>query len=185
MSEKFNVAMKKTFKWEGDIADDPDDTGGLTRYGITWRVLKKWILNQGWSWEGKKVEIERLTKIEARKIYKAWYWDKLKADHFIDYISYELFDAGVNCGVRTAGKFLQYALNFLNLDGHLYPDLKVDGYIGAQTLLAYDILLARNPVEVVFIYGALKGERYHYYRNLLWLKHKLEKFFRSWLRRII
>ncbi len=177
MSEAFNTAMEKTFIWEGGESDHPDDSGGHTNFGITWRTLKRW---------NDRTDVENLTKEEAKKIYNAFYWVPLKCNKFKDFIAYELFDAGVNCGMRTSSKFLQHALNFLNLNGKLYPDLKVDGKIGDKTINAYKVLIKRgNMHEAIFIYEAIKGERYHYYRSVIWFKKKLEIFFRSWLRRII
>lgn len=181
---KFEQAVKKTFKSEGGRANDPDDSGGDTNFGVTWRVLKSWRKAHNQPWRGRKIEIDELLKEEAKKIYKVWWWDVLKADHFADFIAHELFDAGVHCGQKRSGKFLQHALNFLNLNGKLYPDLKVDGVIGSKTLNAYNILIRRSGHEVVFIFESQKGERYHYYRGIMWIKPWLEKFFRSWLRRI-
>ena len=50
----------------------------------------------------------------------------------------ELFDTGVNMGPNVASAFLQRALNALNRGARDYPDLAVDGRIGAATLAAIE-----------------------------------------------
>ena len=76
----------------------------------------------------------------------------------------ELFDGGVNMGSSVAIGFLQRALNALNRGAADYPDMALDGRIGAATLAALDAFLAhRRPggeAVLVTAIGALKGERY-------------------------
>jgi lysozyme family protein len=67
-------------------------------------------------------------------------------------------------GPAIAAGFLQRALNALNRGASDFPDMKVDGRIGASTLGALDAFLARRGKagETVLLKAveALQGERY-------------------------
>ena len=66
--------------------------------------------------------------------------------------------------ISVAVTFLQRALNALNRGASDYPDVSLDGRIGAQTLSALDrfLLTRRVSGEVVLVKAieALQGERY-------------------------
>jgi lysozyme family protein len=70
-----------------------------------------------------KREVRALTKSEAVKIYKAVYWDALKADELPPGLDHALFDFAVHSGVPRAVRALQRALGV--------PD---DGRMGPATL---------------------------------------------------
>ncbi len=76
----------------------------------------------------------------------------------------ELFDTGVNMGPAVATGFLQRALNALNRGARDYPDLVLDGAIGATTLAALDdfVRTRGGGGETVLLRAveALQGERY-------------------------
>lgn len=143
---------------EGDYANHPADKGGPTRFGITQAVARQ---------QGYAGDMRVLPRGEAVAIYKRLYWlrpgyDRVAA-HLPD-IAAELFDCGVNMGPATAGGFLQRALNALNRGASDYPDLAVDGAIGAVTLAALDAYRIRRGAlaEPVLLKAmqALRGARY-------------------------
>ena len=91
--------------------------------------------------------MDQLPRSLAREIYLQEYWSVCG---FADVetrspaIAEELFDTGVNMGQGTATMFLQRALNLFNQshrDTPLYPEIKVDGDLGAKTLAALDSFL--------------------------------------------
>lgn len=65
------------------------DTGGMTKYGIS----KKW---------NEDVDVENLTKEQAKKILKERYWDAANIDMLPDNMKLLVFDAAVNQGPETA-----------------------------------------------------------------------------------
>ena len=94
------------------ITDDPDDPGGLTKWGISQRA------HPG-------VDIRNLTYDQAREIYRADYWLRCRCDLFPPPLAFALFDSAVNQGPTKAIQLLQRALR-------VYPD----GIVGPDTVAA-------------------------------------------------
>lgn len=107
----FDKAILKTLIHEGGskITDDPDDRGGLTKYGISQRSYPN-------------VDIRNLTEEQAKEIYKRDYWDKVKADDIQSQeVAENIFDTAVNMGPRTAGRLAQMAADVEPVDGVIGP----------------------------------------------------------------
>lgn len=68
-------------------------------------------------------DIANMNLDRAKFLYKRDYWDKLKCDMLPSSISFDMFDMGVNSGVKNAAITLQKTVQFLQ-----------DGIIGKQTL---------------------------------------------------
>jgi lysozyme family protein len=115
MRSTFDKVMPHVFLTEGGYVDHPNDPGGATNLGITFAVLQKW--------RGHKISkqnVRDLNKPEARLIYKAWYWDKIKLDQMPAGVDWAVFDFSINSGPSRAVKGLQTALNVTS-DGVLGP----------------------------------------------------------------
>ena len=143
---------------EGGYVDHPADRGGATRWGITQAVARA---------QGYRGDMRALPHETAVAIYRRLYWLQPGLDKVATRapaVAAELFDGGVNMGSSVAIGFLQRALNALNRGAADYPDMALDGRIGAATLAALDAFLAhRRPggeAVLVTAIGALKGERY-------------------------
>ena len=143
---------------EGGYTNNPADKGGPTRFGITQGVARA---------HGYAGDMRALPRDEAVAIYTRLYWLKPGYDRVATHaplIASELFDTGINMGPVTATGFLQRALNALNRGARDYPDLTVDGVIGAGTQAALDGFLAHRGQagEAVLLKAieALQGERY-------------------------
>ncbi|MFN8988740.1 MAG: glycoside hydrolase family 108 protein [Betaproteobacteria bacterium] len=101
MRETFLAYMPQLFKHEGGYVDHPRDPGGATNLGITLRTL--------YEWRGRGVtkhDVKTLTKDEAERIYKARYWDAIKADGLLAGPDAMLFDVAVNSGVGRAKQWM-------------------------------------------------------------------------------
>lgn len=143
---------------EGGYSNDPQDNGGETMYGITKHVADAF---------GYVGAMKDMSKEQAKEIYRKRYWiqpgfDKVFA--LSPAIAMECFDSGVNMGVSTASKFLQRSLNVLNNSGVLFPDMAVDGGIGAMTLCDLSKFLdaRKKDGEIVLLrmLNALQSVRY-------------------------
>ena len=121
---------------EGGYVNHPADRGGPTNWGITENVARAF---------GYKGDMRSLSRSVALEIYRRRYWEAPKFDAVGAYsmpVAEELFDTGVNMGPAVAAKFLQRALNTLNLQGKIYPDMgEPDGVIGNITLSALGAFL--------------------------------------------
>ncbi len=160
MSRNFNLAMAHTFRWEGGLSDDPEDDGGLTRYGITQGTLNRWRLTHKWYPES----VRDLTLADARTIYYEWYWNRARCPRLRAPLALALFDAAVNHGPGTASKLMQRAAR-----------VKADGIIGPNTVAA----LKRQPVEIILL-------EFHSQRMLYYSRHSdFAHFGHGWARRVL
>ena len=133
----FDAAVTKTLINEGGarITDDPNDRGGLTKYGISQRSYPN-------------EDIRNLTEQRAKEIYKRDYWDKVNGDNIqSQQVAENIFDTAVNMGPKTANRLAQMALE-------IEP---VDGISGPQTVGA---LNAKDPESFIAEYTIAKIARY-------------------------
>ncbi len=110
----FDRAFECLIKHEGGYSDHADDPGGKTRFGVTEAVARE---------AGYRGDMRDLPLDTAKQIYRARYWDAVRADDMPDAVRFDLFDAAVNSGPRQAVRWLQRAVNVTD-----------DGVIGPQTL---------------------------------------------------
>ena len=120
----FDKAFHKLLGHEGGYVNHPNDPGGETNWGVTVAVAREF----GYSGPMKDLPVET-----AKRIYKAQYWDAVRADEMPSGIRYPLFDAAVNSGVRQSVKWLQRAVF-----------VQDDGIIGPRTLMATRAADARD-----------------------------------------
>lgn len=128
----FERAFEIIIGHEGGLVDDPRDSGGLTKYGISQR-----------QYPGE--DIRNLTLDRARELYRRDYWNRIRGDELPEAAALCLFDYAVNSGVEAAIRGAQKALN-----------LKVDGILGPVTFAA---ITAQKPQEFA---TALQAERLLY-----------------------
>jgi lysozyme family protein len=143
---------------EGAYSNNPNDAGGETMWGITVAEARA---------NGYTGPMAAMPRSTAATIYLRKYvikpgFDKVSA--ISPKVADELFDTGVNMGVDTASKFFQRALNVLNGQARDYPDIQVDGAIGAGTIAAFGALLKKRGLlgETVMLraLNCLQGARY-------------------------
>jgi len=162
------------------------DKGGETYKGIAKNFHPNWI---GWGIIDKyknlypnsfKTSLKNSTKLQnlVKLFYKQNYWDVFKGDSLPYIVAEELLDQSINQGTgRLGGKRLQEALNLLNRNGRLYPDLKVDGIVGSKTLESVKKVNQRRLVKV------LNGLQFMRYYNLDTKNPENEKFV-GWFDRV-
>jgi lysozyme family protein len=110
MSDTFANALKFILDHEGCFSDDPNDPGGLTRWGISQN-------------NHPDINISNLTLEDATEIYRNEYWKNCKCDEMPPMLAFVVFDMAVNQGVGVAIRDLQKLLS-----------VKVDGIIGPETI---------------------------------------------------
>lgn len=164
-----------------EYTNDPSDSGGPTKYGITLHTLC--------AYRGKPdltaADVAALEEPEAREIYFERYVVSPGFAGVYDAapdIGFECIDAGVNQGVTLSATYLQRCLNALNLDGELYADIAVDGEIGDATMVALRAYLQHRGDEgktvLLKALNCLHGARYV---ELTEANAKDEKFLYGWL----
>src|SRR5262249_18756658 len=94
-------------------------------------------------------DVKTMTKAEAQEIYRSKYWNPMQCGDMPDGIDLEVFDFGVNAGIRTAVKIVQSVVG-----------VTADGSVGPITLAA---IKAANPRNVIQTFSQ---RRLDYYRSL-------------------
>lgn len=176
MTRIFERAFEHTIGIEGGFVDDPSDSGGATKFGITERVARA----NGYAGKMEELELEL-----AQWIAKRQYWNVLALDEIAGEspdVALELFDTAYNMGAGKAGRFLQTALNALNNRGKHFPDLEVDGLIGPMTVTAFRAFMRirqdRGRVVLLRALNCLQGAGYI---ELSQASPKDERFVFGWL----
>lgn len=89
----------KCFNWlmvdEGGYTNDPADSGGATNYGITIGDYRRYL-----NPNGTPDDVRRLTKDQAKSIYKSKYWDALGCDKLPAGVDNTCFNYGVLAGLQ-------------------------------------------------------------------------------------
>lgn len=169
-----NAIISGIIKAEGGYVNDAADSGGETNFGITATAARAY---------GYVGDMRYLTWETAFAIYSARYWDAVRGDDLealSPALAAEVVDSAVNMGTARAGRMLQRALNVLNQGGSLYPDLTVDGVVGALTVHAIDEYLhARDDGVLLKALNCLQGA---FYIELAERREKDERFVYGWLR---
>jgi lysozyme family protein len=177
MSKTKDKIINAIIEVEGGYVNDPDDSGGETRYGITEKVARRY------SYTGPMQELPRDL---AFRIYSDWYWDSMHLDQVEQIaagIAEELADTAVNMGVNRAATFLQRSLNALNNRQQYYADITVDGDVGNRTLEALGSYIAERGDEGITtlrrMLNALQGA---FYVELSERREKDEAFIFGWFK---
>jgi|TARA_B100000315_G_C14532387_1_gene566845 lysozyme family protein len=153
----FEEIIDKVIESEGGYVDDPDDSGGQTKYGISHKAYPE-------------VDIKNLTVKEAKQIYYEDYWIPSKSDSLPDQLKEIYFDMVVNFGRRGGAKVLQQACNGKNTF-----KIKVDGRVGPATISA-----SKN-VEP----DRLRSYRVLKFASIVIKKPTMEKYWFGWFKRAI
>lgn len=166
---------------EGEkFTNDPADSGGPTKWGITQAALSDWMGRPA-----TVAEVSALKRATAFDIYNHRYYIKPGFNRVMKLsakIAEELTDTGVNCGTAVAAIFLQRILNAFNLNGTKYEDVEVDGDCGARTVAALVAFMkwrgAEGETVLLRALNCLQGERYI---ELAEKRPKDEKYVYGWL----
>ena len=162
MSSQFADCVEVVLHHEGGFVNNPKDRGKATNLGITIGTLT--------AWRGEPVTIEQvrnLTRLEARQIYMALYWNPLRCDDLPAGLSLSVFDFGVNAGPRRSAMMLQRLL------AEKDERVEVDGAIGPITLQAVRMRTSRVLIE------QFHDSKVSYYRSL----ESFPTFGKGWLNR--
>lgn len=173
--------IDRVIRAEGsEYTNDPNDSGGPTKYGITLSTLARY--------RGKTVsaaDVSALTEAEARAIYKAKYveWPGFTPILAISpLVAEEVIDTGVNAGPARATEMLQRCLNALNRQERDYSDVKVDGDCGPATVEALrKYLTLRKSEGAIVLLRALNALQGEFYISLAERRPKDETFLFGWL----
>lgn len=161
MKSNFNVVLDYVFEHEGGYTNDAADAGGPTNYGITIFDVSEFL--------GRKAtaaDVKKLTKTQARGIYRNKYWDKMAGDELPAGVDYAVVDFGINSGVSRSVKYTQRIVGVVD-----------DGRMGPVTVAA---IQAYDPVKLI---NELLDRREQFLREVIAARPSQAVFRRGWFRR--
>lgn len=155
--ERYVRFFKRLMKYEGGYVNDPDDLGGETKYGISKRAYPN-------------INIRDLTEADAMGIFHRDYYLPLNIPAFVDdEIAWQVFDFGVNAGVKRSAKMVQRIVG-------AFPD----GHIGSKSLDLINNYSGEYPLHIEF-----KSHRLKYYMMLTEKRKKNLKYLKGWIFRAL
>jgi lysozyme family protein len=104
-ASSYDDALRRLLVHEGGYTNHPSDPGGPTNFGITIHDYRKYVKPGATAADVLAMRIE-----EARRIYRAKYWDAQRCDELPAGVDYAVFDYGVNSGIGRSGKVLRRCL---------------------------------------------------------------------------
>lgn len=153
-------------KWEGGLVNDPDDLGGLTNMGVTYKTYKQYCKKKGRM--ATEEGLINLSMDEFTDILKTMYWDVCRADDIVSQsVADSIVDWAWNSGTATAVKEVQRILG-----------VKDDGVIGNITLAAI------NSWSPPPLFGQIKQARLAYLERICIARPVNRKFIKGWLNRV-
>lgn len=155
------------FGWEGGLANDPVDRGGLTNMGVTldtWRAV-------GYDKTGDGVidgaDLKLLDKKDVINVLKKHYWDRWKGDHIRSQSLANILVDWVWASGAWGIKIPQRVLG-----------VPADGVVGPMTLSTLNEANARN------LFFRIKEERIRFVEDICRKDPTQVRFRKGWLNRI-
>lgn len=166
----FETAFNFVIDKEGGYIDDPFDSGGATKYGISSSFIK--------TNELKIKDIKELTLLQAKEIYHMFFWNPLKIDQFNDSIvQLFLFDTAVNCGNERAALLLQSSI-------HSISHIAIDGKIGRETIRTCNNITS-SASNNKLLKRLMLANRIAYYIHIVESNETQRRFLKGWVNRAI
>lgn len=103
----FATAFDLVIGHERGYANDPNDPGGETKWGISKRSYPS-------------LDIKNLTRDDAYFIYLRDYWKVVGADDLPQWCRFDMFDAAVHSGTAQSKRWMQFAVG-VSQDGIIGP----------------------------------------------------------------
>jgi lysozyme family protein len=181
---RFDVIGQMILRHEGHLANNPNDPGGITNYGISLRYLagigsidpEDGYLYGDMDHDGDidENDIKLMTPEEALKIYRTQWWDRYQYGR-INYLplAAKVMDFSVNAGPKRAAMVLQAAVNKVTTCAG--KPLAIDGSLGNLSYLAIN-----GCSEPRLIMAEMKLGMVEFYNNL-----KKMMFIDGWIRRTL
>jgi lysozyme family protein len=158
----FESALRFTRWSEGNLSDDPHDSGGRTKWGVTQASYDAWRFTRKQPFQ----PVDMMTVDEMKQIYKELYWDTGTCQPMPAKLAITHFDWCVNHGPWAAKQMLQALLG-----------VRTDGAIGQKTLAA---IAAQDIGELVAAYIQARRDWYH---DRVEQKPDQGRFLDGWLNR--
>ena len=133
--EKYGIFCRS---WEGGWSKHPNDPGGATMNGVTYKTFCEYRKSKGKP-KPTEADLRNISAKEWNEILRKGYWDKVKADQIKDeWVAYLLVDSVWMSGTGYI-KNVQSKLN-----------LKADGIVGKVTLRTINSMDGNTLFNLLF-----------------------------------
>ena len=139
---------------EGGYVNDPDDPGGATKHGVTYRTLRRLGVDVDGDGRSTLRDLKRLSAAQAQRIFVEHYFRRPGIAALPQVLQASVFDMYVNAGGQAV-KILQRLLTRM---GH---PAAVDGAIGPQTIAAAREAFEEAPAHLADAYGIARRNYYY------------------------
>jgi lysozyme family protein len=193
VTDHFASAVEVVFDHEGGLADNPNDPGGITNFGISLRWAQRQMAEAGdfvldlFDTDGDNDidadDIRNMPRASAKAAYLKFFWKPNGYGRIENNaIACKVFDMAVNMGSRQANRLVQRACRAA--EGVEIAD---DGILGRISIAQI------NHAEPNALLAATRSEQAGFYRALILRNnalrkhgidvHNFEVFKKGWLRR--
>lgn len=139
---------------EGGFVDDPDDPGGMTKYGVTLETLRRLGLDLTGDGATDGADLRHLSRAEAVDIYMEHYFRRPGLGALPEVLQPSVFDMQVNAGANAV-KILQRLCTEMG-----FPCVE-DGAIGPATIRAAQLAFEAAPSLLADAYGIARRNYYY------------------------
>jgi len=183
---RVNQIIRNVIRYEGGpvVTNDPDDPGGVTKFGITersWRHFARYVLKLPTA----RHDVRKITIDDAVAYYRNLFTVSQACMMPSGALQMFYFDCCVHHGEKNAAKLLQRSCNHIIriIDKPDIEELKVDGAVGPKTLNAVHFL-HRAPQYRDMILEMMYMARMNFITKIVQLNPKQGKFYKGWKNRI-
>lgn len=145
MKSTYDICLPLLLAHEGGYTNDARDPGGPTNFGITIFDYRKYIKPDATAADVRAMSIE-----QAKRIYRARYWDVQRCDELPAGVDYAVFDYGVNSGIGRSRKVLRRLLR-LSENSDVMEDA---------------VIAAARASDAAILVQAICGERLRFLQTL-------------------
>lgn len=139
---------------EGGFANDPDDPGGATNFGVTIGTMRRLGMDLTGDGQVTVEDVRTLDRDRARQIMVRDYYERPRIAELPEPLRASVFDMYVNAGANAV-EILQRLLRDMG------QPISVDGMIGPRTLEAARIAYASAPNHLADAYGIARRNYYY------------------------
>jgi lysozyme family protein len=162
-----SIYAPKLIRFEGGYVNNPNDSGGCTKYGITLATAQQYGLDKNGDGVIDCSDVQLLDENDFQTVLKGGYWDKWLADQINNQSIAELL------------------VDWFYNSGH--PGITIpqgivgvtqDGQVGPATIAAV------NGADPQTLFGQVWNARQSFFKNIAANNPKDEVFLNGWLNRL-
>lgn len=179
MTDRFLDRVEVILDHEGALADNKNDPGGITHWGVSLRYL---LSERPEFFAGIDLDLDddgdidaddvrAMPRSTAIEIYRRNWWERYGYHRLLPPMDLKVFDTSVNTGPGRAHRLLQQSCNDLG------AMLVVDGQLGPKSIAAANALNNRPLLDT------FRRRQAQFYRDLAASDPRLRGFLGGWLRR--